>query len=614
VNQAYASSITLYGGAGAYSNLSVAGLPAGLSATISGNSIQITGTPTQVGTFNVTFELSLQGSTDVGVAVYSMTINPPVSLGNLSGTQWTENFASSQQLAVTGGTGGYARVSAGGLPSGLSAALSGNNVVLSGAPTQTGTFQVAISVQDSVGATSRQTYSLTVNPPIGLGSPSSASWTANQAGTSATVSISGGTGGYSNLTFSGLPSGLSAKLSGNTVTLSGTPLYSGSYNVVLSVQDSLGAVGTASFTLTIEHAASLTLTPATIPAATAGQSYSVSLGATGGDPVCTFALAPGSTLPAGLTLSSAGVLSGILTSARSYAFSIQASDPGIPGLTGTLGYDLTVNPGAPATLSVHASSSSVTAGTSFSVTITAADAYKNPCNNVSVTLNVGGQTSSVAISNGTGSTSVTLTKAQAYTLTASAGSVSATTSVTVTPAAPVITISGLPASMTVGQSATLTVTLADVYGNPYGNAAVSIGNSSTAYLNVVATTSRTDALGHVTLTLTAKKSGNVNGVPVTFTVSAGGVSKAFGTGVLPSYYVWTETCELVMSVTNPYNTFGQPVVVESTPFSAQGRTALLAQAAVKQLELNWESNYPQDEYEWDQTVVPSSSIVLAAGD
>ena len=66
-------------------------------------------------------------------------------------------------------------------------------------------------------------------------------------------------------------------------------------------------------------------TPATAPGAIVGSAYNLAFSATGGQPPYAFAV-DGSGLPAGLTLSSAGVLSGIPTKAGAASFIIAATD------------------------------------------------------------------------------------------------------------------------------------------------------------------------------------------------------------------------------------------------------------------------------------------------
>lgn len=66
---------------------------------------------------------------------------------------------------------------------------------------------------------------------------------------------------------------------------------------------------------------------ATLAGASTSTTYSAQVGsATGGTPGYTYSLEPGSTLPAGLSLSSAGLLTGTPTTAGSYAFAVTATD------------------------------------------------------------------------------------------------------------------------------------------------------------------------------------------------------------------------------------------------------------------------------------------------
>lgn len=72
--------------------------------------------------------------------------------------------------------------------------------------------------------------------------------------------------------------------------------------------------------------ASLSVTTATIPGGATGTAYSQALAASGGQLPYTWSLASGLPLPAGLTLSSAGVLSGTPTVPGTYTFTVQVAD------------------------------------------------------------------------------------------------------------------------------------------------------------------------------------------------------------------------------------------------------------------------------------------------
>ncbi len=82
---------------------------------------------------------------------------------------------------------------------------------------------------------------------------------------------------------------------------------------------------TTTFTLTINAPLAIT-TPAALPAGVAGVTYAVTLTATGGVPPYAWSVNSGSTLPAGMTLTSAGILSGTPTTAGSYSFGITVTD------------------------------------------------------------------------------------------------------------------------------------------------------------------------------------------------------------------------------------------------------------------------------------------------
>ena len=103
----------------------------------------------------------------------------------------------------------------------------------------------------------------------------------------------------------------------------------------------------------------VTVGPASLPAATAGSAYSQNLSASGGTAPYSFAVTAGA-LPAGLTLSAAGVLSGT----PSFNFTATATDSGGSHTSGNRAYTLTV---AGATVTLPATSLPAgTAGQAYS--------------------------------------------------------------------------------------------------------------------------------------------------------------------------------------------------------------------------------------------------------
>jgi hypothetical protein len=120
--------------------------------------------------------------------------------------------------------------------------------------------------------------------------------------------------------------------------------------ITVTATDANNATGTISYTLTVNAAAvTITIAPATLPAATVGVAYSQALTATGGASPYKFAVTAG-TLPAGLTLSAAGSITGTPTATGSAAITVTATDAN--NATGSIKYTLTVNAATAPTISL----------------------------------------------------------------------------------------------------------------------------------------------------------------------------------------------------------------------------------------------------------------------
>jgi hypothetical protein len=122
-----------------------------------------------------------------------------------------------------------------------------------------------------------------------------------------------------------LPAGLSLSTGG---TISGTPTTAGAASITVQVSDSATTpqtVDSGNLTLAISGG-TLQITSTVATVGTVGTAYQFQLEATGGVPPYTWAVGSGSTLPAGLALSSAGVVSGTPTAAGSFNPSIAVTD------------------------------------------------------------------------------------------------------------------------------------------------------------------------------------------------------------------------------------------------------------------------------------------------
>lgn len=154
---------------------------------------------------------------------------------------------------------------------------------------------------------------------------------------SQTLTASGGKAPYTWTLASGsLPTGLQLSTAG---VISGTPTTAGASTFSVKVTDSSTTPQSATQSLTLTISGSIS--PTTLPAGTVGTAYSQQLSATGSSGTFTYAVTSGS-LPAGLTLSSTGLLSGTPTTAATSTFTVTATDNSTPAFTVIQSFTLTV--------------------------------------------------------------------------------------------------------------------------------------------------------------------------------------------------------------------------------------------------------------------------------
>lgn len=148
-------------------------------------------------------------------------------------------------------------------------------------------------------------------------------------------SASGGTPPYTYSIEQGeLPAGMSL----SSGRLEGTPTETGTFAFTVAAKDRHRYAGSRDYSLPVSLPV-ITVAPQTLPDGLVGETYTATqLSASGGTAPYKFAVTAGS-LPDGLTLTSAGLLSGTPNSASSFAFTVTASDAhGAPGTR-----DYTVN-------------------------------------------------------------------------------------------------------------------------------------------------------------------------------------------------------------------------------------------------------------------------------
>jgi len=334
--------------------------PAGV--TLNSSSGVLSGTPTVSGLFE--FKARVADSRDFSTtSTIQALINPPFVIATTSpipagitGTPYTFT------LVVNGGTQPYSGgIISGGLPPGLTL---GNAGLISGAPTASGDFSFTIQIADGVGITLSRTFAITINPNLSITTTSALPRGTAGEFYSHQLTAKGGNPPFTWTIASGeLPSGMKLTTAGS---LEGIATDDGVFRFSVQAADSLQAKATAQLSLTM--AAKLIFSTTSLPAGMSGKPYNETISGSGGTPPYSFSAG---SLPAGLTMSGAGTISGTPTASGTFNLAAQIKDSA--GVAISRGFTLviaappaisTTSPLAPAvTGTVYSQSFSGTGGT-----------------------------------------------------------------------------------------------------------------------------------------------------------------------------------------------------------------------------------------------------------
>jgi PKD repeat protein len=247
-----------------------------------------------------------------------------------------------------------------GLPPGCSSA---DTAQLSCSPSSTGTFGVEATASSAcvvVCLENNGTTTLVVNPDPSISSLSASPNPANVGeSVTFTASVSGGTSPLT-YTWSGLPSSCS---SADSATLDCTPTSSGTYGVGLTVGDAAGGQASASVSLSVNGALSISSFTVSPSHAALGQKVDFQLSTSGGVSPLSYAY---SGLPPGCKTADTATLSCTPTSPGTYPVLATVTDSG--GNRATATATVTVS-GGPAVSSASWSPAPVDVGQSTTLTV-----------------------------------------------------------------------------------------------------------------------------------------------------------------------------------------------------------------------------------------------------
>ncbi len=318
VGAQYSNPVTVAGGVAPYTwSLSPGPLPGGLGLNTSTG--LISGMPAAA-TAGAPFSIKVADVTGANTTkAFTLPVLPAVTVATAALPNGTVGVPYNQTLTAANGLAPYAwSVSAGALPGLVLNAATG---ALSGTPTVAGPFGFTIKVTDALTGTATRAYAGTIAT-----APSvvTASLPNGELGVaySTTLTGTGGTPPYSwNLALGALPNGLGISATG---TISGVPTApAGTSSFTVQLTDANTATASKGLSIVVQPAVAVATT--SLPNGAVGVAYSQTLTATGGQAPFTWSLASG-TLPTGLGISAAGVLSGPPTVAGPFAFTLRVTD------------------------------------------------------------------------------------------------------------------------------------------------------------------------------------------------------------------------------------------------------------------------------------------------
>ena len=290
-------------------------LPDALS--IAANTGVISGTPTAAaGSYPLTIKVVDANNNTSTKQLTLRIVDAPLTITSaipLSPASLTQAYT--LQLSASGGRGGYVwSLASGSLPLGLTMNSAG---LISGTPTKASTYSFTVRVTSGA-TTATKALSISVTALLKVTTTTLAAGDVGVA-YSAAFYATGGTGTYVwQVDSGGLPPGLNL---GTKIT--GTASSLGSYPIVLRVTDTAGRTA-VSGTLTI-NIYQLSITTGALPGATRGAAYSFQVVAANGATPYVFSRSSGA-LPSGLTMSTAGLISGTPSVTGTFTYTVKVTD------------------------------------------------------------------------------------------------------------------------------------------------------------------------------------------------------------------------------------------------------------------------------------------------
>lgn len=302
-------------------------LPEGMTLNQTG---VLSGTPEQSGSSSFVLRL-MDATSESATATLSIVINPSALFLSLDTTSLPDAVIGrdySQSLSAEGGNPPYRWELAGGrLPDGLRLSDTG---VISGRPGTTGEFEFDVRVSDQSGLSVTRLLSIDVEPPPQFTILTASLLPVAAIGVPYRVELkaTAGTPPYrwvkkKKKKFGVFPDGITVSPDG---VLQGTPTAQGVFNFTLRAIDATNRLASSPFTIEVgPPPPPLAIRTESLPQALEGLLYNAAIEAFGGIGPYTWAIETGA-LPAGVTMTPEGVISGRATTSGVASFGVRVRD------------------------------------------------------------------------------------------------------------------------------------------------------------------------------------------------------------------------------------------------------------------------------------------------